>query len=127
MSFFEKIIGETGGKKAFRAYRKRGEALKKEYQVVWNEIERYFFTCGPMDCALDILIDIVALFETGAAEGKYVLDITGHDVIAFCDEMILAYKGRTWLDQFRIKSNERIHKKLEDLKSEHDCGTVPLL
>jgi DNA-binding ferritin-like protein (Dps family) len=31
---------------------------------------------------------LLDLFETGAADGKRVLDITGEDVAAFCDELL---------------------------------------
>ena len=39
---------------------------------------------------IPILADLLDLFETGAAEGKRVLEITGEDVAEFCDELLRA-------------------------------------
>lgn len=116
MNILRKMIGEKFDKKAFRAYRKRGEALPEEYRVVWSEMERYIWGFGSLDGSFDMLSEIVTLFETGAAEGKYVLDITGRDVIEFCDGLIQEWKSRTWQGQMREKINARIHKALEELK-----------
>ena len=41
MNIYEKVVGAKADKKAFWEYRKRGEALPKEYRVAWSEIERY--------------------------------------------------------------------------------------
>ena len=37
---------------------------------------------------MDLLLGIVDLFEEGAALGKEVLDVTGSDVAAFCDDLM---------------------------------------
>ena len=35
-----------------------------------------------------VLADLVDLFEQGAADGKRVLEVTGEDVAAFCDDLL---------------------------------------
>jgi len=116
MSIYEKLVGVGADKKAFREYRRRGEALPKEYRTVWKGIEKYFFTCGPMDGSPDILSGIVTLFETGAADGRSVLEITGDDVAGFCDGLIEEWRGRTWMGQLREKTNRKIHEQLEAIR-----------
>jgi DNA-binding ferritin-like protein (Dps family) len=119
MNIFEKIIGNIDAKKEFRAYRKRAEALPKEYNVVFDEIQSYVWSFGALDGSLDMLSDILTLFETGAAEGKRVLEITGNDVTRFCDNIIIEWKSHTWQEQIREKYNKRIHKKLDGLQHKH--------
>ncbi len=53
-----------------------------------------------------ILEDLLGLFEEGAANGKGVLEITGKDVAAFCDELFHA------TESWRNKLNHDVMKKL---------------
>jgi len=117
MSWYEKVVGVKQDKKAFREYRARGNALPTEYRTAWQEIEWYVWHFGSMDGSLDLLNDIVTLFESAAAEGRSVLDITGSDVAGFCDGLIEEWKGRTWQGEERRKFNERFSKKLAEAQS----------
>jgi DNA-binding ferritin-like protein (Dps family) len=114
MKIIEKLIGNIADKRTYRAYKRRIAALPKEYNIVMNEMQSYIWNCGSLDGSLDLLYDLLALMEASAAEGKRVLDVTGDDVTAFCDELIREWKGRTWQDTVREKYNDRIRKRLED-------------
>jgi len=116
MKIVEKLVGVKNDKKAFREYRRREKALPKEYGVAFGEIEKYIWTFGGMDGSLDLLYDLMALFESAAADGKKVLDITGDDAAGFCDRLIEEWKSRTWHEEMRKKFNEKFHKKLEAFK-----------
>ncbi|MEK3883148.1 DUF1048 domain-containing protein [Paenibacillus sp. PL2-23] len=78
------------GKKEWRAHVARVKALPKDYQIVYKEIQKYLFKVGPVELSegTGLLSGIVDLFEEGAASGRGVLEVTGHDVAAFCDELI---------------------------------------
>ncbi|MED7931458.1 DUF1048 domain-containing protein [Nonomuraea sp. LP-02] len=77
------------GKKQWRAHMARVKALPPDYQVVYKEMQRYYFKVGPVDL-LDgsLLSGIVDFFEEGVADGKGVLELIGDDVAAFADELI---------------------------------------
>ncbi|MET8989482.1 DUF1048 domain-containing protein [Nonomuraea wenchangensis] len=77
------------GKKQWRAHMARVKALPPDYQVVYKEMQRYYFKVGPVDL-LDgsLLTGIVDFFEEGVADGKGVLELIGDDVAAFADELI---------------------------------------
>ena len=77
-------------KKGWKARVARVEELPKDYQIVYKEIQRYLFKVGPMELteSIDLLSGIVDFFQEGAALGKGVLEVTGEDVAAFCDELI---------------------------------------
>jgi DNA-binding ferritin-like protein (Dps family) len=74
------------GKKQWRAYVARVKALPKDYQIVYWEIQKYLFKVGQTDGTL--LSGLLDFFEEGAAAGKGVLGLIGHDVAAFCDDLI---------------------------------------
>ena len=83
------------GKKKWRAHMARVNALPKDYQIVYKEIQNYLFKVGPVGLtdgtdflSGDLLSGIIDLFEEGAALGKDVLEVTGRDVAAFCDDLI---------------------------------------
>jgi DNA-binding ferritin-like protein (Dps family) len=59
---------------------------------------------------LPILADLLVLFEMGAAEGRHVLEITGEDVAAFCDELLR--NARTSTQDRRDALNREIVGKL---------------
>lgn len=79
------------GKKEWRAHVARVKALPQDYQIVYQEIQNYLFKVGPVELTegIDILTGIVDLFEEGATMGKGVLEVTGSDVAAFCDDLIM--------------------------------------
>lgn len=78
------------GKREWRAHMARVKKLPPRYQIVYREIQKYLFKIGPIELAegTGVLAGIVDLFEEGVAAGKDVLEVTGHDVAAFCDALI---------------------------------------
>ncbi|GHJ07015.1 hypothetical protein TPA0907_13820 [Micromonospora humidisoli] len=88
------------GKKQWRAHVARVKALPPDYRIVYQEMQRYLFKVGPTDLVDGgLLPGIVDFFEEGVAAGKGVLEVTGTDVAAFCDDLI---KGtRTYADIYQ--------------------------
>jgi DNA-binding ferritin-like protein (Dps family) len=79
------------GKKRWRAHMARVKALPPDYQIVYKEVQRYLFKVGPIDLPDGSLLSgIVDFFEEGAATGQGVLQLIGHDVAAFCDDLARA-------------------------------------
>ncbi|MCK8487035.1 DUF1048 domain-containing protein [Paenibacillus sp. MBLB2552] len=95
------------GKKQWRAHVARVKALPQDYQVVYKEIQKYLFKVGPVELAegTGLLSGIVDLFEEGAASGKGVLDVTGRDVAAFCDDLIK--DSKTFVDIYQESNQKR--------------------
>lgn len=77
-------------KKEWREQMARVKALPKDYQIVYKEIQKYIFKVGTVEAkdSMDLLLGIVDFFEEGAALGKEVLEVTGSDVAAFCDDLM---------------------------------------
>lgn len=77
------------GKKQWRAHQARVKALPRDYQIVYQEIQKYYFKVGPVDLADGPLLPgIVNFFEEGVAANRGVLELIGTDVAAFCDDLI---------------------------------------
>lgn len=89
------------GKKEWRVHMARVKVLPKDYQIVYKEIQKYLFKVGPVELTdgIGLLSGIIDLFEEGAALEKGVLQVTGSDVAAFCDDLIKDSKTYTDINQ----------------------------
>jgi DNA-binding ferritin-like protein (Dps family) len=101
------------GKKQWRAHMARVKALPQDYQIVYKEIQKYLFKVGPVELTdgTDLLSGIVDLFEEGAASGKGVLEVTGRDVAAFCDDLIK--DSKTYADIYQESVNKEVNKAMK--------------
>lgn len=108
------------GKREWRAHMVRVKALPDAYQFVYREIQKYLFKVGPVDLTegTGLLSGIVDLFEEGAASGKAVLDVTGRDVAAFCDDLLI--NSKTFSDIYQESVNQEINKAIK--KAGRDYG-----
>lgn len=90
-------------KKTWNSYTKRVKKLPKDYQIVYKEIQKYLFKVCPVEFDNDVhmIYGIIELFEEGALHNKRVLEVTGEDVAAFCDELMK--ESKTYLDVYGIK------------------------
>ena len=88
------LEGKRKWQAEWRAHMARVKALPQDYQIVYKEIQNYFFKVGPTELTdgTDLLSGIIDLFEEGAALGKGVLEVTGSDVAAFCDDLFQGSK-----------------------------------
>ncbi len=106
-----KILGD---KKEWKAMEARANVLPRDFRLVYGEMKSYMwrFTASDGMDVVAILKDVLGLFETSAAQGKSVLDVTGEDVAAFCDERL---RGTTsYLDKWRAPLNRDVAKKLAE-------------
>lgn len=101
------------GKKEWRAHMARVKALPQGYQIVYQEMQKYLFKVGPVELAegTALLSGIVDLFEEGAALGKDVLDVTGSDAAAFCDELIK--DSKTYADRYQESVAQKVDKAMK--------------
>lgn len=100
------------GKKEWRAHVARVKALPKDYQIVYEEIQKYLYKVGPVELTkgIGLLSGIVDLFEDSAAKGKAVLDVTGKNVANFCDDLIK--ESETTFDSYQESVNEKVSKAM---------------
>jgi DNA-binding ferritin-like protein (Dps family) len=98
-------------KREYKRQMARVDALPEDYRYVFKKIRSHMwmFAAGNGYDMMKIHYDLIELFEDGAANGKRVLDVTGKDVAAFCDELLRA--ARTYTEDWREKLNREIAAK----------------
>ena len=101
------------GKKEWREHMARIKMLPQDYQIVYKEIQKYLFKVGPVELneGTGLLSGIVDLFEEGAALEKGVLEVTGSDVAAFCDDLIK--DSKTYVDIYQESTNQEVYKAIK--------------
>lgn len=99
-------------KREYKSQMARVKALPEDYQYVFKKIQNHMwmFTAGSGYDMLKIHYDLIELFESGVANGKHVLDVTGSDVAAFCDELLRS--AQTYTGNWREKLNRDIMEKV---------------
>ncbi len=108
-----KIQDILEGKKEWRAHAARVKALPQDYQIVYKEIQKYLFKVGPIELTSEkgLLSGIVDLFEEGATLGKGVLEVTGSNVAAFCDDLIK--DSKTYADIYQESIDQKVSKAIK--------------
>lgn len=107
----EMIKKLMGDKKEYKMMMARVDALPEDYQFVFKKIQNYmwnFATGNGMDM-LQMQYELIDLFESGAADGREVLEITGEDVASFADELVA--NARTYVAKYREDLNQSIMKQ----------------
>ncbi len=101
------------GKKEWRGHVARIKALPQDYQIVYKEIQKYLFKVGPVELTegVGLLSGIADLFDEGVAAGKGVLDVTGSDVAAFCDDLIK--DSKTYADSYEEAVCQEVSKAMK--------------
>ncbi|WP_373485269.1 DUF1048 domain-containing protein [Acetobacterium malicum] len=110
-----KIQDIIEGKKEWRAHMARVKSLPQDYQIVYKEIQKYLFKVGPVELTegTELLSGIVDLFEEGVTLGKGVLEVTGRDVAAFCDDLIK--DSKTYADIYQASVAQEVNQAMKKI------------
>lgn len=70
--------------------KRRVKNLPNDYQFVYKQMQKYIFKVALLDETEvnAIFTEVMHLFEQGVLSDKHVLEVTGHDVAAFCDALV---------------------------------------
>lgn len=102
---FKKMIQE---KREFRAYQKRVNELPEEYRKAMKAIESYMWNYAKGSGMLELLRNILEMFENSASDGLSVRDVVGNDIAEFADSLLAEYPEETWMDKMRKKLRDSI-------------------
>jgi len=111
-SLLGKLIGD---RKEWKRMEARANALPRDYRIVYGEMKSYMwrFTAGDGMDIVAVLADVLADFESAAADGNPVLEVTGDDVAAYCDARLAgAEPYAPYLEKWRTSLNAKVKKQL---------------
>ncbi|MDP9580488.1 UNVERIFIED_ORG: DNA-binding ferritin-like protein (Dps family) [Bacillus sp. 1751] len=102
---FKKMIGE---KREYRVYKERVNQLPEEYKKAMKAIESYMWNFAKGAGMLELLKNILEMFENSASDGLNVRDVVGNDIAEFADSFLAEFPEETWIDKLRNKLRESI-------------------
>lgn len=95
-------------KREWKALQQRAKALPTDYYVVYKEMQKYLFKVGGADFEA-----LVELFEQGAADRRDVLEVTGENVAAFCDELAKSGPYYDYIQKQNAKNLQQVGKAID--------------
>ncbi|MGM0879002.1 MAG: DUF1048 domain-containing protein [Bacillota bacterium] len=101
----KKMIQE---KREYRTYKKRVNKLPEEYRKAMKAIENYMWNYAKGSGMLELLKNILEMFENSASDGLSVRDVVGDDIAQFADSLLAEFPEETWMDKMRKKLRDSI-------------------
>ncbi|CAH0324760.1 DUF1048 domain-containing protein [Priestia megaterium] len=102
---FKKMIGE---KREYRVYKERVNQLPEDYKKAMKAIESYMWNFAKGAGMLELLKNILEMFENSASDGLNVRDVVGNDIAEFADSFLAEFPEETWIDKLRNKLRDSI-------------------
>jgi len=102
---FKKMVGE---KREYRVYKERVNELPEEYKKAMKAIESYMWNFAKGAGMLELLKNILEMFENSASDGLNVRDVVGNDIAEFADSFLAEFPEETWIDKLRNKLRDSI-------------------
>lgn len=113
MDYFKQVKID---KKKYREKMEEMKQLPKDYQVVYDEIQKFVwqFSAGDGMDMLNALYNLIEFFEEGAANDVPALELVGNDVGDFAETMLREVQAKTQMNELKRKVNERVKKRLSE-------------
>ena len=112
-TLIEKVVGDFGDKKRWRAYKARTKQLPANYRAAIEALERYLTYFGAItkgDVLMSMLEDLADLFEQSAANGTPIRAIVGEDPVEFAETFLRNYAEGQWINKERARLTEAIDR-----------------
>jgi len=109
----EKVVGDFGDKRRWRAYKARTKQLPTNYRTAIEALERYLTYFGGVtkgDVLMTMLEDLADLFEQSAAGGTPIRAIVGDDPVEFAETFVRNYAEGQWINKERARLTEAIDR-----------------
>jgi DNA-binding ferritin-like protein (Dps family) len=111
--WIEKITGSLADKRRYRQYKARTKQLPTNYRTAVEGVERYLMYAGAIavgDILVEMLEDLVELFEQSAANGTPIREVVGDDPVEFAEEFLQNYAEGQWINKERRRLTEAIDR-----------------
>jgi DNA-binding ferritin-like protein (Dps family) len=101
-------------KREWREHVRRVKALPGDFRFTMEQIEKYMWNFALDAKMIGVFDDILDLFEDGAASGRGVLEVTGQDVAAFCQSVLVEMWSNTWTGKKAEELNRAVRERVQN-------------
>lgn len=100
-------------KKWYRDYKAQENELPELYQAAIKALDTYLMQFWGTDEFMDLLDNMLSIFQENASENVPINDLVGPDPVAFADELLAQYQQATWMR----KQQDQLRNAFKELKS----------
>jgi DNA-binding ferritin-like protein (Dps family) len=116
----ETVTGPLEEKRRWWRYKARVKQLPENYRTAVEALQRYSYYRGPG--SMEMLEDLIDLFEQGAASGTPVREIVGEDPSDFAEEFFRNYGKQSWITRQRERLARDIARAAGEDAGDADTG-----
>lgn len=112
-NLIEYVTGSLEEKKRYKGYKARKQLLPDNYRQALDAVERYLTYFGSIakgDVLVQMLEDLIDLFEQGAEAQTPIRDLVGADPVAFVEDFLRNYSEGQWISKERTRLIESIKR-----------------
>ncbi|MFD4439976.1 DUF1048 domain-containing protein [Nocardia sp. NPDC058519] len=112
-SWIERVTGPFEDKKRYRQYKARVKQLPESYRVTVEALDRYLMYRGAItnpDILMEMVEDLVDLFEQNVAEAVPVRAIVGDDPVEFAEAFLANYADGQWINAERQRLTAAVER-----------------
>lgn len=103
-----------GDKKRYKQFKQDVNELPKPYAQTLTALQNYIWNFAKNGAMMDVLEEILHMFQESAAEKAPVKQLIGDDPVAFAENIMAQYPDELWLVKYRTRLREQV-KKAEQL------------
>lgn len=111
--FIEKIVGDLGDKRRWRAHKARVKSLPEPYRSTIEAVQRYLMYSGGItrgDVLVTMLDDLGDLFEQAASDRTPIREVVGDDPVEFVETFLANYSDGQWIGKERRRLAEAVEQ-----------------
>ena len=111
--WIERVTGSLEEKKRYREYKHRIDTLPENYRIAAEALDRYLTYFGSItsgSIVVQMLEDLLDLFEQSAASGTPVRQVVGDNPVEFAETFLQNYEEGRWINKERLRLVEAIDR-----------------
>ncbi|KRL85860.1 DUF1048 domain-containing protein [Lacticaseibacillus pantheris] len=95
-------------KKRYKQFTKDVAALPAPYAATVTALTKYMWNFARSGAMMDVLEEILRIFQENAAENVPVLQIVGDDPVEFAENIMAQYPDELWLIKYRNQLRKQV-------------------
>lgn len=101
-------------KKRYKQFKSDVQALPEAYAQTLTALQTYIWNFAKSGAMMNVLEEILHMFQESAAENVPVKQLIGDDPVEFAENIMAQYPEELWLIKYRTRLREQV-KKAEQL------------
>lgn len=95
-------------KKRYKQFTKDVQALPTSYATTVNALTKYIWNFAGSGAMMDVLEEVLHIFQESAAENVPVRQIVGEYPVEFAENIMAEYPNELWLIKYRNQLRQKI-------------------